>query len=82
MYGKWDGNEEYKQVLAHAADPTNEDKLMNQIKKLSQDGILMLDGRVVEVNLFECHDLVAICSLVCNNLVSPMGNFFSLVHVP
>ena len=24
--------------------------------------------------LFECHDLVAMCSLVCNNNVSPMGN--------
>ena len=42
--GKWDGKEEYKQVLAHAADPTNKDNLMNQINKLSQDGILMLDG--------------------------------------
>jgi len=49
---------------------------MNQINKLSQDEILMPDGRVVEVNLFECHDLVAICSLVCNNNVSPMGNNF------
>ena len=36
----------------------------------------MPDGRVVEVNLFEYHDLVAICSLVCNNNVSPMGNNF------
>ena len=59
--GKWDGKEEYKNILAHVVDPTNEDKLMNQINKLSQDGILMPDGRVVEVNLFECHDLVAIC---------------------
>ena len=42
----------------------NEDNLMNQINKLSQDGILMPDGRVVEVNLFKFHDLVAICSLV------------------
>lgn len=49
---------------------------MNQINKLSQDGILMPDGRVVEVNLFECHDRVAIFSLVCNNNVSPMGNNF------
>ena len=49
---------------------------MNQINKLSHDEILMPDGRVVEVNLFKCHDLVAICSLVCNNNVSPMGNNF------
>ena len=49
---------------------------MNQINKLSQDEILMINGRVVEVNLFEFHDLVAICSLVCNNHVSPMGNIF------
>ena len=49
---------------------------MNQINKLSQGGILMPYGRVVEVNLFECHDLVAICNLVCNNNVSPMGNNF------
>ena len=41
---KWDGKEEYKQVLAHVVDPKNEDNLMNQINKLSQDGILMLDG--------------------------------------
>ena len=74
--GIWDGKEEYKQILSHVADPTNQDNLMNQINKLSQDGILMPDGRVVEVNLFECHDLVAICSLVCNNNVSPMGNNF------
>ena len=74
--GKWDGKEEYKQVLAHVADPTNEDNLMNQINKLSQDGILIPDGRVVEVNLFKCHDLVAICSLICNNNFSPMGNNF------
>ena len=74
--GKWDGKEEYKHVLAHGVDPTNEDSLMNQINKLSQDDILMPDGRVVEVNLFEFHDLVAICSLVCNNNVSPMGNKF------
>ena len=73
---KWVGKEVYKQVLAHAADPTNEDNLMNQINKLSQDGILMPDGRVVEVNLFQRHDLVAISSLVCNNNVSPMGNNF------
>ena len=36
----------------------------------------MLDGRVVKVNLFECHGLVAISSLICNNNVSPMGNIF------
>ena len=29
-----------------------------------------------ESELFECHVLVAICSLVCNNNVSPMGNVF------
>ena len=32
--------EEYKQVLAHASNPTNEDNLMNQINKLSQYGII------------------------------------------
>ena len=49
---------------------------MKQINKISKYGIKMLDGRVVKTNLFECHDLVAICSLVCNNNVSPMGNNF------
>ena len=34
----------------------------------------MIDGREVKINLFECHDLVEICSLLCNNSVSPMGN--------
>ena len=53
-----------------------EENLMKHLNKLSQDGILMADGRAVIVNLFECHDLVAICSLVCNNNVSPMGNNF------
>ena len=28
----------------------------------------------VKISLFECHELVEICSLVCNNSVSPMGN--------
>ena len=74
--GKWDGKEEYRQVLAHAFNPTNEDTLMKQINKLLQDRILMLDGRVVEVNLLVCHDLMAIWSLVCNNIFSPMGNKF------
>ena len=36
----------------------------------------MMDGRVVKTNLFECRDLVAICSLLCKNIVSPMGNIF------
>ena len=36
----------------------------------------MVDGRVLKTNLFECHDIMAICSLVCNNNVSPMGNNF------
>ena len=36
----------------------------------------MVVGRVVKINLFECHDIVAICSLVCNNNVSTMGNNF------
>ena len=49
---------------------------MKQINKLSRDGIKMVDGRVVKVNLFEYHDLVVICSLVCNNIISPMGNNF------
>ena len=49
---------------------------MEQINKLSQDGIKIVDGRVVKTNLFECHDLVEKCSLVCNNIVSPMGNIF------
>ena len=74
--GKWDGKEEYRQVLAHVVDPENEENLMKQINKLSQDGIKMVDGRVVKTNLFECHDLVAICSLVCKNTISPMGNTF------
>ena len=41
---------------------------MKQLRRLSQDGVLMENGRVVKVNLFECHDLVA--------NVSPMGNIF------
>ena len=49
---------------------------MKYINKLLQDGVLMPDGRVVEVSLFECHDIVAICSLVCTNNVSLMGNNF------
>ena len=49
---------------------------MEQLNKLSQDGIKMIDGREVKNNLFECHDLVAICGLVYNNSVSPMGNNF------
>ena len=49
---------------------------MKQLNKISQDGILMEDGRLVKVNLFECHYLVAICSLICNNNVYPMGNIF------
>ena len=49
---------------------------MKQLNTISQDGILMEDGMVVKVNLFECHDLVAICSLVCKNIVSLMGNNF------
>ena len=49
---------------------------MDQLNKLSRDGMKMIDGREVKINLFECHDLVAICSLVCNNRVSPMGNNF------
>lgn len=36
----------------------------------------MIDGREVKTNLFECHDLMAICSLICNNTVSPMRNIF------
>lgn len=36
----------------------------------------MKDGRIVKVKLFEWHDPVTICSLVCNNIVSPMGNIF------
>ena len=36
----------------------------------------MIDGREVKINLFECHDLVAICNLVCNDSVYPMGNNF------
>ena len=47
---------------------------MKQLSRISQDGILMENGRVVKVNLFECHDLVA--------NVSPMGNNLSLVKVP
>ena len=74
--GKWDGKEEYKQVLAHASNPENDENLMEQLNKISQDGINMVDGREVKINLFECHDLVAICSLVCNISVSPMGNNF------
>ena len=74
--GKWDGKEEYKQVLAHVADAKNEENLMEQLNKLSQDCIKMIDGIEVKINLFEYHDLVAICSLVCNNSVSPMGNNF------
>jgi hypothetical protein len=35
---------------------------MKQIKMLCQNGIIMSDGRVVNVKLFECHDLVATCS--------------------
>ena len=62
--GKWDEKEEYRQVLAHVVDPENEEKLMKQINNLSQDGIKMVDGRVVKTNLFECHDLVAICNLI------------------
>ena len=76
--GKWDGKEEYRQVLALVVDLENEDNLMKQINKLSQDGTKMVDDRVVKYNLFECHDLVEICSLVCNNSVSPMGNIFFL----
>ena len=49
---------------------------MKQLNKISQDGILMANGSTEKVNLFECHDLVFICSLVCNNNVSPMGNDF------
>ena len=49
---------------------------MEQLNKLSQDGIKMIDGREVKINFFECHDLVAICNLVCDNSVSPMGNNF------
>ena len=52
---------------------------MEQLNKLSQDGIKMIDGREVKINLFECHDLVGICNLVCNNSVSSMGNIFFLV---
>ena len=57
-------------------DLINEENLLKQINRLSQYGILLPDGRVVKVDLFEFHDLVAICSLVCNNNVSPMGNNF------
>ena len=49
---------------------------MKQLNKLSQDDIKMIDGREMKINLFECHDLVEICSLVCNNSVFPMGNNF------
>ena len=49
---------------------------MEQLNKLSQDGIEMIDGREVKINLVDRLDLVAICSLVCNNIVSPMGNSF------
>ena len=49
---------------------------MEQLNKISQYGIKMVNGRVVKINLFEFHYLVAICSLVCNNIVSPMGNNF------
>ena len=73
---KWDGKEEYKQVLAHAAGHEIEDNLMEQLNKISQDAIKMIDGREVKINFFECHDIVAICNLVCNNNVSLMGNKF------
>ena len=72
----WDGKEDYRQVLAHVVDLENEENLMKQIIKLSQDGIKMVEGRVLRTNFFECHDLVSICSLVCKNIVSPMGNSF------
>ena len=74
--GKWDGKEEYKQVLAHVVDPANEENLMEQLNKILQYGIKMIDGREVKIKLLECHDLVEIYSLVCNNSVSPMGNNF------
>ena len=74
--GKWDGKEEYKQVLSHPSDPKNQENLMEQLNKLSQDGIKMIDGREVKINLFECHYLVEICILLCNNSVSPKENNF------
>ena len=73
---KWDGKEEYKQVLAHVVDPENENNLMKQIKTLCRNGIIMSDGIVVNVKLFECQDLVATCQLVCHGKVSPLGNNF------
>ena len=51
ILGKWDGKEEYRQVLAHVVDLKNEDNLMKQINKISQDGIKMVYGRVVKINL-------------------------------
>ena len=74
--GKWDRKEEYRKVLAHVVDHENEENLMKQINNISQDGIKIVYGRVFKTNLFECHDLVAICSLVCKNIVSLMGNNF------
>lgn len=32
--GKWDGKEEYKQVLTHVVDRTNEHNSMKQINRL------------------------------------------------
>jgi len=49
---------------------------MKQIKIFCQNGIIMSDDRVVNVNFFECHDLVETCMLVCHGKVSPMGNNF------
>ena len=49
ILGKWDGKEEYREVLAQDVDPENEEKLMKQMNKISQDGIKMVEGRVVKI---------------------------------
>jgi hypothetical protein len=76
IIGKWDGKEECKKFLAYFVDLKNENNLMKQLKMLFQNGIIMSDGRVVNVKLFECHDLVATCPLVCHGKVSSMRNNF------
>jgi hypothetical protein len=36
---------------------------MKHIQMLPQDGILMIDGMIVSVKLYHCHDLVATLSI-------------------
>jgi hypothetical protein len=76
--GKWDGKKENKQVLSHDIDLEYEENLMVQIKILYKNGIIMSDGRIVNVKLFECHDIVATFQLACHGKVSLMGNNFCL----